>query len=339
MFLNFRQTKPYLRFLVMQSLKAELDEARNRIRKLDAEYIEELKNNVARLEAGRKRMLEDGKAWEDVLKTSSIDLTKFVEHDKADAQKAEQMAKEGENRLKIVPKEVLSRIQDQLRIDEALNSKMAYDPGDNRRRWFLWSIPYQTENHVSLGETGGAAVGDCGLSLINPNSSEIHPIADAKGAGAGFNDSNSAHTSCWFWYYLSGDLITTPGTITVWPYFDIHGFYQVRANDGFFTSKEADVALTLTTRLHKYDYTADQVGTWVYLNKGKDNINEENRIDFTGYGNAAKATAHMLTGEPLLVQVIVNLKTNAKGGGSHARLDFTGEGNTVRIQNILALVP
>jgi hypothetical protein len=53
----------------MHNLKLKIEEARNQIRKLDAAYIEELKKESSLAEAGRKRKLDDGKSWADLLKT------------------------------------------------------------------------------------------------------------------------------------------------------------------------------------------------------------------------------------------------------------------------------
>jgi hypothetical protein len=72
----------------MRDLREELEKARNQIRKLDAEFTEETKKEFALLKEGMRRREEDGKGWEELLKSMPVDLSKLLEHDKADERRA-----------------------------------------------------------------------------------------------------------------------------------------------------------------------------------------------------------------------------------------------------------
>ena len=72
----------------MRDIREELVKARNEIQKLDAEFKEELKKDFALSNEGTRRRVEDGKGWEELLKSMPVDLSKLLEHDKADAKRA-----------------------------------------------------------------------------------------------------------------------------------------------------------------------------------------------------------------------------------------------------------
>lgn len=328
----------------MRNIREELEKARNEIRKLDAEFKEELKKDFALSKEATRRRGEDGKGWEELLKNMPVDLSKLQEHDKADAKKAETILRELEPRLKIAPKEALLQTQEHLRLDDLLNAELvAYDDGPT---WFSINQAYDGNGTVDFyqsTDSGGVVEGSCGDIVLGagyPPIYGMYPRAYAKGSGSGWQDSNGATTQCWLWFLIPNTYIRRPGTLYAWPYFDIHGYYWVRSNDGFFTSKEAEIRLRMHTRLHRYNYQYAPWFTWVVRDRGNDNIDEEGRVDYSGYHNDSKGVLQVLAGEDVLVQVIAELHSYAEGSGSHALLDFqTGEDNTIRIPRIAVFAP
>jgi hypothetical protein len=326
----------------MRNPYEELGWARNQIRKLDASYIEELKKEASLFAENKKRGTEDGKTWEELLKVMNVDISSLLKHNTADAKKAEETLKALQPQLITIPADVVQRIHDQIQVDELAGIKVDWD--QPLSHWLSYSLPYyrsSTVDYYQSGGSNGTVEGDWGIvGPLDPYSSTMTPKSNAIGAGTGWGDENDVHAKCWLYYYISGEKIARPGTVYVWPYLDIHGSYYVRANDGMFTSKEAQAQVKITTRIFRPDYTYAEFFTWTVLDKGNDNINEAARVDFTGWNNAAKAQSQVTAGEPLTVQVIAELVNHAKGSGSHALLDFqTGDGNHIRIPNIAVWVP
>jgi hypothetical protein len=328
----------------MRDIKEELEKARNEIRRLDAEFTERVKKEFALSKEGLRRRAEDGKGWEELLKSMPVDLSKLQEHEKADAKKAAAILKELEPRLRIVPKEALLQTQERLRLDDLLNAEVAaYDGGPT---WHSLNQAYDGNGTVDFyqsTDSGGVVQGSCGDIVLGsgyPPIYGMYPRAYAQGSGSGWQDFNEVSTKCWLWFYIPGAYVTRPGTLYVWPYFDVHGYYRVRANDGFWTSKEAEIKLTMSTVLYRYNFQYASWFSWVVRDRGNDNIDEEGRVDYSGYHNDAKGVLHVLTGEDVFVQVIAELKTYVEGSGSQALLDFqTGENNWIRIPRVVFYTP
>jgi hypothetical protein len=311
----------------MRDLRVEIQRAKEHFRALDAAYAEELKRSLAEFSVGQQRRLKDGKAWEALLKKSGLDLTPFNAHELADAKRAQATLADVQNRLKVVPPDVSSHAQDELNLDALRNASLKWlDPPP--QKWFSF-IP-----------TDRSASGDCGA---RPLTDQVLPRAAATGSGSGWDDSHSDTASCGLWFYIPGDLITSSttslGTLTVWPYVDMHGYFWVRANDGTFTSKEAHIKFTIRTRVYQYSLSNSWWSEWVVRDRSSDNIDEEGRIDFTNYANSAKGFGHVLGGEPVYVQVIAEAYCYAQGDGSHALVDFQTGDNGVRVPWIVVNVP
>jgi hypothetical protein len=312
----------------MRNLREEIQRAKEHFRALDAAYAKELKHLSAQAGVGQQRRLKDGKAWEALLKKSGLDLTAFSDHELADAKRAKETLADVQKRLQVVPAGVLSSAQDEVNLDTLINATLAWPVDPPQQKWFSF-IP-----------TDRSADGNCGGQ---PLTDQVLPKAEATGSGSGWDDSHSDTASCGLWFYIPGDYITSSttalNTLTVWPYVDMHGFYWVRANDGSFTSKEAHVKFTIRTRVYQYSLSNSWWSEWVVRDRSNDNIDEEGRIDFTNYANAAKGFGHVLGSEPVYVQVIAEAYCYAQGSGSHALVDFQTGDNGVRVPRIVVQVP
>jgi hypothetical protein len=319
----------------------ELKWPKEQICRLESKYVEELKKEAAKLEGSRRRKAENGDAWEQLLKNMNFDLTKFVQHQKADEEKSKEALRQARANYGVMPKDLTLEAKERINADIVSSVGPAFDgPPSDLSHWVVYPLPFDRGSNVIFGTTGGKAEGDCGI-IPNVGFENItKPRAYSAGNGAGFGDSNEASVKCWFWYYISGEKISAPGTVYVWPYLDLHGNYTVRANDGWLTSKEAHLQLSVSTKMHRPDYSYAPTFTATILDKGSDNIEETGRVDLTGWNNLSKGQSSVQTGEPITVQVIAELHSISDGSGSHAELDFqTGEANYIRIPFIRVWVP
>ena len=191
--------------------------------------------------------------------------------------------------------------QERVRLDDLLISELVADADADGPRWYSLNQAYLGNGTVDFyhsTDSGGVREGNCGtMTLGFGYANEANPRSSAAGSGFGLQDFNGVTTRCWFWSQIPSTYIKRPGTLYVWPYFDIHGYYWVRANDGFWTSKEAEIKLTMHTRLHRYNYQYAPWFSWVVRNRGNDNIDEEGRVDYSGYNNDAKGVLQVLAGE------------------------------------------
>jgi len=121
---------------------------------------------------------------------------------------------------------------------------------------------------------------------------------------------------------------------------DFQFYNNWTANDGYFTSKEAEITLKMHMRLHRYNDQYAPWFTWVVRSRGNGNIDEDGRVDYSGYHTESKGVLQVLAGEAVWVQVIAELHSHVEGSGSHALLDFqAGEGNAIRVPRIVLYVP
>ena len=311
----------------VRNLKEELQLAREYFRKLDTKYIEEQKQAQAARDIGQQRRLKDGHNWEQLLSTSGFDLAKIREYEQADIQRAKEIRGDVINRLSPVPPTILSHAQDAINVN-SLAGFAQWNPPNTSTWWF------------SLQWVDRSAIGDCGSP---GGGSTVFPRAETVGSGLGWSDSHDERAQCGLWFFLPAAAL--PGNvvsrfaITVWPYLDMHGYHWVRANDGLFTSKQAEAKFTIYTRISQYTLDNSFWSSWVVYDRNSDNVDEEGRIDFTEYANNAKGHAVVLGGEQVQIQIIAEAYCYSQGSGSHALMDFqTGSGNGVGIPFIVVQV-
>ena len=103
------------------------------------------------------------------------------------------------------------------------------------------------------------------------------------------------------------------------------------------TSKEAAILLRMQTWLHPYAGSATSA-FWSVLNYYGPNIDVSGRVDYTGYNSSATGTLQVAADEPVLVQIIAELDGYVQGGGSMGLLNFNGEGNVIKIPNLMCIL-
>lgn len=105
---------------------------------------------------------------------------------------------------------------------------------------------------------------------------------------------------------------------TIWvPY---HGFYIIRADDGFWDSKYASARIDLSAVGYQYNYKG--TSTTNIFSMGNDNINVNDRID----GWRTMYYADLLGADRAYLRVSSTYRVYARGGGSASQLNFS-DGN------------
>lgn len=144
----------------------------------------------------------------------------------------------------------------------------------------------------------------------------------AKGGGNGWFGSGAGSYQVWaewgYWFYPE-----TNKYYSIIPHNVFRGFYILRADDGFWTSKEAKVKVSIWNNVWQYNWKG-WTSTYA-LNEQGDNINVNKRFDTDRHTYYA---ALLGGGDWAYVRNVVGLNVYARGSGSYAELNFaTGAAN------------
>lgn len=157
---------------------------------------------------------------------------------------------------------------------------------------------------------------------LTPAENRINMSNWAKGSGSGLLGSGVGKIHSWvdfgFWFNPP-----TTKTYSIQPLFRLRGHIIAKANDGFYGSKYARVAISAWTTVHQCTWKK-----WNHENiydMGDSNINVNRRIDVNRSTNNRFLLAE---GEWAYIRCALGLSAYARGDDSHARNDFsTGGGN------------
>lgn len=154
----------------------------------------------------------------------------------------------------------------------------------------------------------------------------------AKGAGSGLFGTGVGKIQSWvyfgFWFKPP-----TSRFYSIRPLFRFRGFTIVRADDGFFTSKRAEVKGTAWTNVYQYNWKGWN-SVEVYRTSD-DNINQNRRRDIDRY----TYNSFLLGGgDWAWISCAIGLYAYARGGGSYAKNDFsTGNANYLCVPHVYVL--
>jgi hypothetical protein len=98
-----------------------------------------------------------------------------------------------------------------------------------------------------------------------------------------------------------------------------HGFYILRADDGWLTNKNAEVTLGVQMNVHQYSADLGWKTFPSPLNQSGSNIDELNNYDRTVFFDN---TANLRGGDPVVVTVRLTVIAVASGSGSYAEINF-----------------
>jgi hypothetical protein len=140
-----------------------------------------------------------------------------------------------------------------------------------------------------------------------------------SGSGSGIFGTGACEGSLimdWWFTYVAPTNRNYGHTIWV-PY---HGFYIIRADDGFWDSKYARARIDLSAVGYQYNYKG--TGSTNVFSMGDDNIDVNDRFD----GWRTMYYADLLGADRAYLRVSSSYYVYARGGGSHAQLNFS-DGN------------
>jgi hypothetical protein len=321
----------------VHNLQNQINEARNRVVELNASFVKEMEMNFAQKEESVKRRTEDSDSSQELLKSMNIDLSKIDEYNHSETKKAQSTLESVKSKLKFAPKNILSQAQDKMLMDEILNGGGIYNPLE--RKFFITNaIASQDKEYLYTSPGGIPAQGNCGNITYGVGSTnQMAPWCLATGAGPYCYSEISV--VCSLWFLIPREYIPAAGTLIVSPYFDIHGFFWDRANMVLGTTKEAAIAMRMQTHLYHASGPGPVSSTfWTALNYDGHNIDQSGRFDYTGYNSSATGKMQVPADEPAFVQVIAELDGYAQGAGSMGMLNFNGEGNAVKIPNLMCVL-
>lgn len=144
----------------------------------------------------------------------------------------------------------------------------------------------------------------------------------ARGAGSGIAGTGVGKIQAWvdfgFWFKPQVSRF-----YSIRPYFLLHGYYIVKADDKWYNSKFSRVIVSLKVNVHQYNWKG-----WNHvdvLNVGDGNINTDRRFD----DGRNMYTSYLLGGgDWAYIRCSIGLYAYARGRGSYAKLDFsTGAAN------------
>lgn len=170
---------------------------------------------------------------------------------------------------------------------------------------------------------------DVGAQLVLPGGACKNYYNWASGAGSGNFGTGVGKIQSWidfgFWFKP-----TQSRFYSIRPLFRFRGYYIVRADDGFFTSKFARVTVSAWTNVHQYNWKG-----WNHvdvLNKGDDNININKRFDDDRY---TYNTYLLGANDWAYIRCTIGLWAYARGSGSYAKNDFsTGNANYLCVPHV-----
>jgi hypothetical protein len=158
----------------------------------------------------------------------------------------------------------------------------------------------------------------------DPGNLDISDWASGSGTGLFGTGAGSFTVSIDWWFVFRPDTNRFYGFNIYVPY---HGYYIVRADDGFFTSKEAKVRIDLGAIGYQYNYKVGS-NTNVFDVSG-DNIDVNSRLD--GWRTMYYSTLFG-GGDSAYLRVTTSNYVYARGGGSYAELNFAaGDANYIGV--------
>lgn len=160
------------------------------------------------------------------------------------------------------------------------------------------------------------------------NPGNIDAWVSSSGSGSGILGTGAASFTLYmdWWFTFRAPESRNYSQQTYIPY---NGFYIVRADDGFFTSKEAKVRIDITSRGYQYNWKTPS--TTNVLDISDDNINVNDRFD--GYRSVYYSS--LLGADQAYLLVSTSLHTYARGSGSTAQLNFSdGDANKLGIPQL-----
>ena len=221
-------------------------------------------------------------------------------------------------------KETRARVE-QIRERHTVLELPAAAPGDHPGFWRSdlasphtsgWITPYYATLHGSDGSVYWQGYSPGNFDLWD----------SASGSGSGIFGTGAASFTVYldWWFSFRPDATKFYGHNIYVPF---NGFYILYADDGFWDSKEACAKINLTARGWQYNYKPQAAVS--LFNVCSQNINVNDRFDGWRTMNYSDLLA---AGDQAYLLVSASFYVYARGGGSHAELNFSvGAANYIGI--------
>jgi hypothetical protein len=217
---------------------------------------------------------------------------------------------------------------------EEKRAKIAIKETEQVRQTMLNSLPAVDESdfgmadgniafHFLLPTNTRQYAHDGTVVVEGPDITDLDVLAKSRGEGSGWG---AIGVSGWptvdrYFYFIP----PVTGTYRLIANQKFNGFYIVRADDGFFTRKEAWIKLDGKIMVFQYYW---QNAEFTVLHESGSDINKSGRYD--GYFQAS-IDVQLGGGDPVFVQLTQKFEALAGGSGSYAEVNFSdGSANAVR---------
>jgi hypothetical protein len=179
-----------------------------------------------------------------------------------------------------------------------------------------WLTPYYATLHGSDGKVYWQG--------YNPSNFDVQDWASGGGSGLFGTGAGSFTVYLDWWFTFTTD---TSRFYSHNIYVPFNGFYIVRADDGFWDSKEAHVRIDLSAQGYQYNWKPSSSTN--VLDIGSQNINVNDRFD----GWRTMYYSDLLGGgDTAYLRVTSSFYVYARGGGSYAELNFSsGSANYIGV--------
>jgi hypothetical protein len=150
----------------------------------------------------------------------------------------------------------------------------------------------------------------------------IKVFSKSTGRGLGWQAIGYLPTYADFYYQF------TPTTTAMWnlnALLAFDGFYIIKADDGYFTSKSASVNLSVSIKVHQYSWQGETNYNLLY-----ERVSNNNIYKFIGVTPDIRTSVLLRATDTATVHIRIALTALARGSGSYAEINFNeGTGNRI----------
>jgi len=294
-----------------------------------------------KLQAESKFKATDG-ALEELVKARRTEVERLQ---KAQAAENEDIEKRGQSRIKelrkTLPKEMISVFDTQeqahqdaasatIELSEAVKAKLrsTTPASDGEQGFDADKIPASRAIGLFRPYYGTLHGSDGKVSWQGYNPGNIDLSDFASGAGSGlFGTGAGSFTVYMDWWFTFRAPENRNYAHTI--YVPLHGFYILKADDGFFDSKEAHARIDLSAM--GFQYNAKATATTNVFDMDRSNVNVNDRFD----GTRVMYYSDLLGADTAYLRVTASFYVYARGGGSTAQLNFSsGAANYVGVPTV-----
>lgn len=183
-------------------------------------------------------------------------------------------------------------------------------------------------NEESIGGLEGK-VGNPGTWLYQKKAKEVKIKDVSTGSGSGCVGRPVPVPVKFDWWYHWNP--PKKGKYLFWPMVDYHGFYVIKADDGCFSCKRADISASIGIKVHQHWWRG--VSGVSIVNLGSQHIDKSSLL----HDKKSWKFYEYLDTSHIIVRARVSLCAQAKGSGSYAEVNFK-DGKSAHVSAPIVLV-